>query len=152
MEVFIVNRQDKVELNESIFRSIKDAIRESLILEGRSLDYEISVSFVDNDEIRELNKNYRNIDSATDVLSFVMEEDDDNLIPIKMLGDIVISAEMALKQSIEYNHSLLREITYLSVHSMFHLLGYDHMQQDEAKIMRNKEKEVMKKLHIFKKG
>ncbi|MBZ2175728.1 rRNA maturation RNase YbeY [Schnuerera sp. xch1] len=152
MEVFIVNRQDKVELNESIFRSIKDAIRESLILEGRSLDYEISVSFVDNDEIRELNKNYRNIDSATDVLSFVMEEDDDNLIPIKMLGDIVISAEMALKQSIEYNHSLLREITYLSVHSMFHLLGYDHMQQDEAKIMRNKEKEVMKKLHILKKG
>lgn len=69
-----------------------------------------------------------------------------------LLGDIIISAEKALEQSIEYGHSLLREISYLTVHSMFHLLGYDHMEEDEKKLMRYKEKEVMKRVKIFKDG
>lgn len=148
MEVLIDNRQDKIELEDGIYKAIEDAIKELLLLEDKSLDCEISVSFVDNAEIKELNKLYRNVDKVTDVLSFPMG--DDGLLSIKMLGDVIISAEKALEQSIEYDHSLCREIIYLTVHSMFHLLGYDHMEEDEKKIMRSKEKEVMKKLEIFK--
>ncbi|MFS8541326.1 MAG: rRNA maturation RNase YbeY, partial [Tissierellales bacterium] len=117
--------------------------------ENRNLDYEISLTFVDNDEIRELNKLYRGIDKETDVLSFPMEEGE-KIYCGNMLGDIVISAEKALEQSKEYGHSLLREIVYLAVHSMFHLLGYDHMTEEDKEIMRSKEKEVMRNLKIFK--
>lgn len=149
MDIYIDNRQDKVKLDSNIYEVLEEAIKESLLLEGRHLNYEISISFVDNEEIRELNREYRNIDRETDVLSFPLEEDE-SIVPIPLLGDIIISVEKALEQSIEYGHSLLREICYLTVHSMFHLLGYDHMEEDEKKIMRSKEKQVMKNLSIFK--
>ena len=110
---------------------------------------EVSVSFVDNEEIRELNREYRNVDSPTDVLSFPMEEDSLGLFT-PLLGDIVISLERALEQSKEYGHSFEREIAYLTAHSMFHLLGYDHMTNEDKKVMREKEKSVMKTLKIFK--
>ncbi|NLY66931.1 MAG: rRNA maturation RNase YbeY [Tissierellia bacterium] len=148
MDILIDNRQDKVKLDEDIIPLIEEAVEAVLKLEGKSLGYEISISFVDNEEIRELNRIYRNVDKETDVLSFPMGED---FIQVNMLGDIVISLEKALEQSVEYGHSLKREIIYLIVHSMFHLLGYDHMTEDEKEIMRRKEKEVMKKLKIFKK-
>lgn len=148
MELYIDNRQDKVKIDDSIYEILEEVIKECLLLEGKSLNYEISLSFVNNKEIKELNKEYRNIDKETDVLSFPMEED--FLIPTALLGDIIISAEKALEQSIEYGHSLIREISYLTVHSMFHLLGYDHIEEDEKKLMRLKEKEVMKRLKIFK--
>ena len=148
MELYIDNRQDEVELDNHIYTVLEEVIKECLLLEGKSLNYEISLSFVNNKEIKELNKEYRNIDRETDVLSFPMEED--FLTTTPLLGDIIISAEKALEQSIEYGHSLLREISYLTVHSMFHLLGYDHMEEDEKKLMRYKEKEVIKKLRIFK--
>jgi probable rRNA maturation factor len=151
MELYIDNRQDNVKIDENIVEILKEVIEQCLILEGKSLNYEISLSFVDNKEIRELNKEYRGVDSATDVLSFPMEEEE-ILVPIPLLGDIIISAERALEQSIEYGHTLIREISYLTAHSMFHLLGYDHMEEDEKKLMRHKEKEVMKKLKIFKNG
>lgn len=149
MELYIDNRQDEVKLNNSIYEILEEVIKECLLLEKKPLNYEISLSFVNNKEIKELNKKYRNIDRETDVLSFPMEEEN-FLVPIPLLGDIIISAEKALEQSIEYEHSLLREISYLAVHSMFHLLGYDHMVEDEKKLMRYKEKEVMKRLKIFK--
>lgn len=148
MDILIDNRQDKVKLDEDIIPLIEEAVEAVLKLEGKNLGYEISISFVDNEEIRELNRIYRNVDKETDVLSFPMGED---FIQVNMLGDIVISLEKALEQSVEYGHSLKREIIYLIVHSMFHLLGYDHMTEDEKEIMRRKEKEVMKKLKIFKK-
>lgn len=150
MELYIDNRQDKVKIDNNIYEILEEVIKECLLLEEKPLNYEISLSFVDNKEIKELNKEYRNIDKETDVLSFPMGED--FLIPIPLLGDIIISAEKALEQSIEYGHSLLREISYLTVHSMFHLLGYDHMEEDEKKLMRYKEKEVMKRVKIFKDG
>lgn len=150
MEILIDNRQNKIELDEDIIPLIKEAIEVALRLEGRTLDYEISISFVDNEEIRELNKLYRNVDKETDVLSFPMEEGED-VFSMNILGDIVISLEKALEQSIEYGHSLTREIIYLTVHSMFHLLGYDHMTEEDKLVMREKEKEVMKRLKIFKK-
>ncbi|HHV45669.1 MAG TPA: rRNA maturation RNase YbeY [Tissierellia bacterium] len=149
MEIQIDNRQNKVQLDEDIIPLIENAIKAVLELEGKPLDYEVSISFVDNEEIRELNRLYRNVDKETDVLSFPMEEGEDNY-SMNMLGDIVISLEKALEQSIEYNHSLTREIIYLTVHSMFHLLGYDHMNDEDRLIMRNREKEVMKSLKIFK--
>lgn len=150
MEILIDNRQNKLEFKEDFIPLIEEAIKAVLILEGKSLDYEISISFVDNEEIRELNRLYRNVDGETDVLSFPMEEGE-GMFSMNILGDIVISLEKALEQSIEYEHSLTREITYLTVHSMFHLLGYDHMTEEDKLIMRNKEKEVMRKLGIFKK-
>lgn len=148
MNIFINNRQDKISIDENIFSSIEEAIKEVLILENKPLDYEISMSFVDNTEIRELNKNYRNVDRETDVLSFPMEEDQFNIG--NLLGDIIISAEKALEQSADYGHAFFREIIYLTVHSMFHLLGYDHIEEDEKEIMRKKEKNVMKNLQVFK--
>ena len=99
-------------------------------------------------EIKELNKMYRNMDKATDVLSFPMDED--ILVPMPLLGDIIISIETAREQANELGHSLNREICYLIAHSMFHLMGYDHMEEEEKKEMRLKEKQVMKDIGIFK--
>lgn len=147
MEIYIDNRQDKVEIDDTIIETFKEVIKECLLLEKQSLNYEISLSIVDNKEIKELNKEYRNVDKDTDVLSFPIDED---FVPVPMLGDIIISAEKALEQSIEYNHSLIREMAYLTAHSMFHLLGYDHIGEDEKKVMRDKEKEIMRRLKIFR--
>lgn len=148
MKVYIDNRQEKVELDKSLYKILKQVVKECLVLEGKSLDYEISISFVDNEEIRLLNKEYRNIDKVTDVLSFPLDE---NIpVPIPLLGDIVISTEKALEQAKTYGHSFVREVAYLTAHSMLHLLGYDHMEKEEKDVMRSKEKEVMKRLKIFK--
>ncbi|HCO18729.1 MAG TPA: rRNA maturation RNase YbeY, partial [Tissierellales bacterium] len=119
-----------------------------LDIEDYGLDWEISVSFVTNDEIRELNREYRGKDEPTDVLSFPFE--DEFRIGEKMLGDIVISTEKVLQQAKDLGHSLQREISYLAVHSMFHLMGYDHLDAEERKEMRLKEKRAMKELGIFK--
>lgn len=152
MDIYIDNRQDKIEIDdkiEAIEGIINQVIEECLKEEEHSIDVEVSVSFVDNEEIRELNREYRNVDSPTDVLSFPMEEDSLGLFT-PLLGDIVISLERALEQSKEYGHSFEREIAYLTAHSMFHLLGYDHMTDEDKKVMREKEKSVMKTLKIFK--
>ena len=149
MEVYFEDRQDKLELTPEIIENMKDAIEESLLLEKNNLDYEISVSFVDNDEIRELNKDYRNVDRETDVLSFQVEDDFD-FLEISILGDIIISVEKARDQALDLGHSFLREMVYLTIHSMFHLMGYDHMEEDEKRIMRDKEKEVVRRLKLFK--
>lgn len=149
MEIYIDNRQDKVEIKDEISEVIEKVVNEVLIFEDESLDCEVSVSFVDNEEIRELNREYRGVDRETDVLSFPME--DEFLVggPI-LLGDIIISLEKALEQSVDFGHSLYREVAYLTAHSMFHLLGYDHMKEEEKNIMREKEKEIMRRLKIFK--
>ncbi|MBW4827340.1 MAG: rRNA maturation RNase YbeY [Clostridiaceae bacterium] len=149
MEVYIDNRQDEITIDDELIELTKKVMKECLVLEGKSLDTEISVSFVNNKEIQELNKEYRNVDSSTDVLSFPMT-DDFSLDHIPILGDIVISLEKALYQAEEYGHSFNREVAYLTVHSMFHLLGYDHIKEDEKQVMRRKEKQIMKLLGIFK--
>ena len=111
---------------------------------------EISVTFVDMDEIHQLNRDYREVDSPTDVLSFP-QFDDLNDLPEDgeiALGDVVICKEKAEEQAAEFGHSFEREIIYLFVHSVLHLLGYDHMDEDEKKIMRKREEEVMQELGI----
>lgn len=149
MEVYIDNRQDEITIDDELIELMEKVMKECLALEEKDFDTEISVSFVNNKEIQELNREYRNVDSSTDVLSFPMT-DDFSLIHIPILGDIVISLEKALSQAEEYGHSFNREVAYLTAHSMFHLLGYDHMKEDEKQVMRKKEKQVMKSLGIFK--
>lgn len=148
LKYYIDNRQSKYEITEELEKLLELVINEALMVEGISKDYEVSISFVGNSEIRELNREYRGVDSETDVLSFPMEDEFE--ISTLLLGDIIISIERAKEQSLEYGHTLEREIAYLTAHSMFHLMGYDHMNEEEKKIMRNKEKQVMKNLGIFK--
>ena len=151
MELIIDDRQDKLKVNEELIEKIKDIILECLDYEGYDDDYDISLSFVDNKEIHELNKMYRGIDRATDVLSFPMldeEFDFDIELEEKSLGDIVISLERAFEQSIDYNHSFEREVCFLVCHSMFHLLGYDHDTEENTKEMREKEEYILNKLSI----
>ena len=109
---------------------------------------EISVSFVGEEEIRDLNKLFRNVDHVTDVLSFPQYDSMDELPEegIICLGDVVICSEQALIQADELGHTPEREILYLFVHSMFHLMGYDHMDNEEKTDMREKEEAVMTKL------
>lgn len=150
MKIYIDNRQDNYEITKEIEDLVEKVILKSLNVEGLNDNYEISLSFVEDEEIRQLNKDYRGIDKSTDVLSFPME-DEFNIGP-PLLGDIIISVSTAYRQAEEFNHSLNREIAYLVCHSMFHLLGYDHMDDYEKDKMRNKEKKVMENLKIFKGG
>lgn len=147
MDLLIDNRQDKIEVEKDIIDEIENAIESALKYEKGNIDYEVSLSLVDNIEIKELNKEYRNIDRETDVLSFPLDEEF-QFEGMKMLGDIIISVEKALEQSKDYNHSFLREMVYLTVHSMFHLMGYDHIDEEDKKIMRKKEEEVLEIINI----
>ena len=100
---------------------------------------------VDNEYIHELNKTYRNIDRETDVITFALEDEDSLVIGTdeRILGDIYISIDKARSQAEEYGHGLLRELAFLAVHGFYHLLGYDHMSQEEEKIMFKKQEEVL---------
>lgn len=141
MEIILDDRQDKIKVSEDLLEKIHDIIVESLHYEGYDDNYEVSLSFVDNEEIHELNRQYRGVDRATDVLSFPLLTDDfDVEIEEESLGDIVISLERALEQSEEYNHSFEREVCFLVCHSMFHLLGYDHDTEENTKDMRKEKK------------
>ena len=115
---------------------------------------EISVTFVEAEEIRNLNREYRNTDKVTDVLSFP-QFDDLNEIPEFeeiCLGDVVICKDRAMEQAEEFGHSFEREIIYLFTHSILHLLGYDHMEEEEKKEMRQREEEVMEHLGILRRS
>lgn len=117
-------------------------------------DVEVSVSFVSPEEIHKLNKEYRDTDRETDVLSFPQFDSREELLEmhemtgVAELGDVVISMERAKEQASEYGHGLEREVIYLFVHSILHLLGYDHMEEGEKKIMRNLEEEVMGEISL----
>lgn len=151
MQVIIDNSQEKISLNDNITSLIEKVAAECLIVEDRPLDYEISVTFVDDEEIRVLNNEHRNINKSTDVLSFPIGDDYNYDIPYTpLLGDIVISIETAQRQANDFGHSIEREIAYLTAHSMFHLLGYDHIDDKDKEVMREKEKLVMKRLGIFR--
>lgn len=150
MKIILDNRQDDKEISEVLLKKIEKVIVACLEHEDYSDDYEVSLSFVKNDEIKDLNRDFRNIDKVTDVLSFPMLSDEDFDIEYEeySLGDIVISVDRAEQQAIEYGHSFEREICFLVCHSMFHLLGYDHMQEDEAEEMHAKENYVLDSLGI----
>jgi probable rRNA maturation factor len=149
MEIILENRQDKINLEDELIDKLNDIIIECLHYEGYDDDYDVSLSFVDNKEIRELNREFRGIDKETDVLSFPLLDYEFNVeLGEVSLGDIVVSLEKALDQSIEYNHSIEREVCFLVCHSMFHLLGYDHDTEENTKEMRHKEEHILGKLNI----
>lgn len=148
MTLYIDNRQEDHEITEEMEFLIEKVILESLKVEGIKDDYEISLSFVSDEEIHQLNKDYRGVDKVTDVLSFPM--DDEFGMEPPMLGDIIISVNTAYRQANEYKHSFEREIAYLVCHSMLHLLGYNHLDDDEKEEMRKQEKKIMGNLKIFK--
>lgn len=115
---------------------------------------ELSISIVNNNEIKELNRMYRDKNQVTDVLSFALQEDVENDIDMKdmdiplILGDIIISFDKAKEQAIEYNHSLKRELGFLAVHGLLHLLGYDHMEAEEEREMFDKQNDLLVKFGL----
>lgn len=115
-------------------------------------DTEVSVVFADDEYIRELNRQYRGLDKATDVLSFALDEGEEPEViggpQETLLGDIVISLETACRQAAEYGHSLERELAFLAVHGMLHLAGYDHEEESDRAAMRGREEEVLSLLGI----
>lgn len=158
MSLMIDNRQDVYD-TEDIERLITLVYEGTLEEKQMSKDYEVSVTFVDNEEIREINKNYRNIDLPTDVLSFPMidygrdngeggVENMDLDSGEIVLGDIVISLEMAYEQALDYGHSFQREISFLMVHGMLHLLGYDHEKEEDRKKMRSEEERILSSINM----
>lgn len=150
INVLFDDRQDIMEITEDNYKVIEKSIEAVINAEGLEGNFEVSVSFVTNEEIKELNREFRNVDNETDVLSFPM--DDDEFEGVVILGDIVLSTQRIIEQANDFNHSLEREMSYLTVHSMLHLLGYDHMGSNEKEEMRTREKEIMKELQIFKQG
>ena len=137
--IFNQTNEEVKELKE-IKRVLRFAIKKEHLK-----NVEFNIIIVDNDFIHELNKNYRNIDRVTDVITFALEDDTKviNATDELILGDVYISIERAKEQAIEYNHSNLREITFLAVHGFYHLLGYDHMTKEEEKVMFTKQEEVL---------
>ena len=107
-----------------------------------------NIIIVDNDYIHKLNKEYRNIDRETDVITFALEDDKTFNPGIRILGDVYISIDKAKSQSEEYEHSLLRELSFLAVHGMLHLLGYDHMKKEEEEVMFKLQEEILDEMDI----
>lgn len=150
MNLLIDQRTEGKKIDDEYFPNIIKALETTLAVVGIDGEFEVSFSVVDEDEIQELNRDYRGVDSVTDVLSFPLLERD-QIAGGGMLGDIVICNRRAEDQAKDFGHSYEREVIYLSVHSLLHLLGYDH-EEDEDKIeMRALEKEVMRQVGIFKK-
>ena len=145
MAIVFNNEQDKYEIKEQWQELMNEAAE--ICLKGENLpdDVQIGVTFVDNEGIRQINREYRDKDTATDVLSFPMYEPDEELddFDLVLLGDIVISLERTEEQKVEYNHSFARELLYLFCHGMLHLCGYDHLEDEEKQLMRQKEEAIL---------
>ena len=145
MEIEVINLlENKVdlldELKEFLYKVCKDEKLDNVIF---------NVLIVDNKKIHEINKEYRGIDRPTDVISFALEDDKTfNRSDIRVLGDIYISIDKVISQSEEYNHSYKRELFFLALHGLLHLLGYDHMTEEEEKVMFGKQEEVLSRYGI----
>lgn len=140
-KVILTNRQHECAVTEQIQSLIRRAVRATLEIEIYPLPAEVSVTLVNDAKIHVLNNRFRAVDRPTDVLSFPMEDDEVNIEGRVMLGDIVISLERAREQAEQYGHSLAREVAFLTVHSMLHLLGYDHetSEADEHEMFARQE-------------
>ncbi len=152
IRIYGENRQKFVPISKRMRTIVKKCCLRTLYEEGYHDDFEVSVTFTDNAQIRSINAAHRGIDKETDVLSFPLLDSEG--FPVNpdsdccMLGDIVISAEKARSQAKEYGHGLDREIAFLTVHSMLHLLGYDHESEEEEKEMFGKQEMILQSLGI----
>lgn len=154
MIINLENDQDRVELGEYLEKRLQDGLNAVAVLHNITDMTEVDITIVDDEEIHVLNREYRNVDRPTDVLSFALDEGSEDEPAIidgpeeHLLGDIVISAETARRQGEEFGHGLEREIVYLAVHGLLHLLGYDHMKEEDKVIMRAKEEEALRAIKL----
>ena len=144
VELFNQTEKDIVEL-DTVLKVLDSALKKENLD-----DVSFNLIIVDNEYIHELNKTYRNIDRETDVITFALEDEDSIVLPSdeRVLGDIYISIDKACSQAEEYGHSLLRELSFLAVHGFYHLLGYDHMTEEDEKVMFKKQEEVLEEYGI----
>ena len=156
-DIFFENTQDKHTVDDVLQDLVQTVADTALEYEAFNRKTEISVLFVDNNQIKEINNDFRQIDSPTDVLSFpmlnfeggkVIESVGDSYLGTVVLGDIVLSLERASDQAKEYGHSYEREVGFLVCHSVLHLLGYDHENEDERTVMREKEEAILEKIGL----
>ena len=154
MDTMIINQQDKVKYSTGLQKTINNVANAIAKMRNLPLKSELSILLVDNNYIKDLNLIYRNQNSATDVLSFAMNElaedepDFDFSNELNVLGDIVISMEKAQAQSEEYGHSMEREIGFLVAHGMLHLLGFDHDTEAEEKAMHDLEEKILQSINL----
>lgn len=137
------------EVQEAHIELVEKLLQHAAQLEGIEPDAEVSVTFVDNEAIHEINKQYRDKDQPTDVISFAMEELGEGEVAIiaegmpRILGDIIISTDRTREQAEEYGHTFERELGFLAVHGFLHLLGYDHMNDEDEKKMFGRQNEIL---------
>ena len=154
LTILTENAQDLFSITEELSALIERAIMATLAEEEIDFDCAVSLTYTDNEGIRTINREYREKDTATDVLSFPMFDPETEEIyaldgTAAELGDIVISLERAKEQAETFGHSMDREVAFLSVHSVLHLLGYDHERsEEEDALMREKQRTIMKKLGL----
>lgn len=155
-EIIYKDIEENSKYEETIKKVIEQCFKEEKLTNSKLY---ITITLTDPNYIKEINKQYRNIDKATDVLSFPMFERDELEEKIKnkdfehpdMLGDIIISIEKVEEQAKEYNHSFERELSYMVVHGFYHLMGYDHIKEEDKKEMRPKEEKILNDL-LIKRG
>ena len=140
----IINEKEEILELKKIEEFIK------FVIEKESLqNCSFSIIITDNTFIHKLNKEYRNVERPTDVISFALEDNKDFISgDIRLLGDIYISIDKAKEQAIEYGHSLLRELSFLSIHGLLHLLGYDHMKKEDEEVMFKKQEDLLNEFGI----
>lgn len=152
MQIEISNQQEKMTVTQAIEDRIIEVLEEAARVHEVDDLAEVSLMFTDDKTIHEMNREYRGIDRPTDVLSFALEEGEEEEIyggpEENLLGDIIISVETATRQAAEYGHSVEREMAFLALHGMLHLLGYDHMEEEERQEMRAQEEAILASLGI----
>lgn len=151
MDITFIDETEKV--SSEHIKEVENLLQFAADFLDISDDTELSVTFMDNEGIRVINRDYRGKDAATDVISFAMEEEGDGEMPIifededvvfpRNLGDLMISIERAEEQAVEYGHSFERELGFLAVHGFLHLNGYDHMNEEDEKEMFGLQKEIL---------
>ena len=148
-KVYITNDQKIIPTDRALYALIRRAIKAALEFEDFQRECEVSVTLVDNEQIHEMNLEARGVDRPTDVLSFPMFDEDFDDGEMAILGDIVLSLEKAAAQAQEYGHSFDREVAFLTVHSVLHLLGYDHeLSEDDEKDMFFRQEEILKIMNL----
>jgi probable rRNA maturation factor len=146
LHIYFENMQDKHQVRYALKMLVRNAIEATLAFENVSADCEVSVTFADNEGIRAINREYRQIDAPTDVLSFPLFEESAGK---KQLGDIVLSLERCAAQAEEFGHSFERECAFLTVHSTLHLLGYDHVNgEEEEQDMRKRQTAIVEQMGL----
>ncbi|ADC87436.1 rRNA maturation RNase YbeY [Staphylococcus lugdunensis] len=145
--MFTIDFSDHTQMvDEAWFQQIDDLLNFAKEQEGITQDAELSVTFVDKEEIQQINKIYRDKDKVTDVISFALEEDEPEITGLeipRVLGDIIICTDVAQEQATTYGHSFERELGFLALHGFLHLLGYDHMNEEDEKKMFGRQETIL---------